>query len=628
MLVLRHQRSGVNLLLKKFIVFLELLGKTLHECQVNEAVINVKYRAFEKPFLTCLLFLYYNDKFIQKTKNLKMKKILYAAVFATVCVCTFCLTSCTENLPDTERVQTSRNRVEWAMEVEMSRSVVNADGSGHFENGDTIVMSVRNLTDGGVKHYTLHLADGQWLPEIYWDELGDNVEFTAWHVISARRLHQTSQVSSDYLHMLSVNQEGEGYHRSDLLWAQAHVQAGGKVQLYFSHALHRLRLVLESKDASYTETQLQQAEVQVYTPCQLPFSLVDGVLHTPSDYQWITPSREADYSRMALLCPQETEVLRADGWIRIRINGQETTLKVPEVVDGKSFERLEAGKETIYRLNLQKGNAPDVFAKTTRWVYGVQESADGQWNVDHTQLSWTDGCGWFDCNKVNPSDVSSGGDGLMCWAAATSNLIHWWLQQNSETEAVKAYQGPKAVPDDMLHSEIFQLYKNHFPNQGDYPLKAINWFFNGVFYRKLYDTDQPDPAAGFFRVQLGSHSLGAEYVGMDLMRDRFNALVKQALSSQQGILFVVNLGKAWSTHAVTLWGVKFDENGLIDTLYMVDNNDGRYDKRGTIREMKVQYLPYSGTNQDLYPYVPNSLGNFTIRIESFCTLSLGREWIK
>lgn len=202
------------------------------------------------------------------------------------------------------------------------------------------------------------------------------------------------------------------------------------------------------------------------------------------------------------------------------------------------------------------------------------------------------------------------------------------LQQNRETEAVKSYTGPQAVPSDMLHSEIFQLYKKHFSNRGAYPLKAINWFFNGVFYRKLYDTDRPDPAAGFFRAQLGSHSLGAEYVGMDLKRDRFNAIIKQALSSQQGILFIVNIGKAWSTHAVTLWGVKFDADGLIDTLYMVDNNDGRYDKRGTIREMKVKYLPYSSTNPDLYPYVPNSLGNFTIRIESLCTLSLGREWIK
>lgn len=557
-----------------------------------------------------------------------MKKIFFLATLLNVALWTLCVTSCNSNLPENGMEQPSAGPVDFDMLLEGSRAVLSTDGSGRFEEGDTVVVYARNAKDGRSQHYTLHLSNGKWMPELYWAEVGEDVEFTAWYVAPALRLHQSSQVSSDYLHTLAADQQGVGYRRSDLLCAQARVQAGRKVQLHFAHTLHRLRLVLESKDASYSEEQLQQAEVKVYTPCQLSFSLSDGTLKTPSDYQWVKMARQADGVWMALVCPQETEALRAEGWIRIRIDGQETTVKVPETVDGKPFNRLEAGKETTYRLNLQKGNTPDAFAGTTRWVYGLKEPAEEQWEEDHTQLPWTEGCGWFDCNKVNPSDVSSSGDGLMCWAAATSNLIHWWLQQNKETEAVKAYKGPKAVPDDMLHSEVFQLFKDRFPNQGDYPLKAINWFFNGVFHRKMYDIDQPDPYAGFFREQLGTHSLGVEYVGINLMRDRFNAIVKQALISQQGILFIVNIGRAWSTHAVTLWGVKFDENGLIDTLYMVDNNDGRYDKWGTIREMKVQYLPYSSTNQDLYPYVPNSLGNFTIRIESLCTLSLGREWIK
>lgn len=216
----------------------------------------------------------------------------------------------------------------------------------------------------------------------------------------------------------------------------------------------------------------------------------------------------------------------------------------------------------------------------------------------------------------------------MCWAASASNLIHWWLAQNAGTEAVRAYQGPEAVPSDMLHSQVFQLYKDHFPNRGEYPLKAVNWFFNGVFQKRIYETDPVDPSAGFFRSWLGTNSLGKEYSNYELTRDGFNRIVKHALSSGQGMMFVINLGKNWSAHAVTLWGVSFDESGLADTLYMVDNNDGRYDARGTIRAMKVKYLPYSSSNSELYPYVPNSLGDFTIRIESLCTLSLGREWIK
>ena len=559
-----------------------------------------------------------------------MKKNFYVAVLIGWMVALLGVSSCTKSLPEEITVPITDGRVEWEMFLgaSVSRAVVNADGSGYFEEGDTVVIYTRNLTDNREQHYTLHLTDGTWKPRIYWQEIGEEVEFAAWYLSAAHRVHQASQVSSTYLHTLAVNQSGEGYASSDLMCAQTRVQAGEKVQLTFRHALSRLQIVLESRDASYTTEELQQADIQVYTPCQLPFSLSKGTLLTPSAGQWITPIRSTDLTWMVLLAPQKAEEMRAQDWIRIRINGQEKTLKVPETVEGKPFGGLEAGQELTYRLNLQKDNTPDAFAGTTCWVYGVQAPSDEQWNGDHTQLAWTENCGWFDCNKVAPADVSARGDGLMCWAAATSNLIHWWLQQNRETAAVKDYNGPAATPSDMLHSEIFQLYKDHFSNQGDYPLKAINWFFNGVFHRTLYETDPVDPAAGFFRVPLGIHSLGAEYVGTEMKRDRFNDLIKQAISSQQGILFIVNLGKAWSTHAVTLWGVKFDADGLIDTLYMVDNNDGRNDARGTMRTMQVQYLPYSDTNLELYPYVPNSVGDFTVRIESLCTLSLGREWIQ
>lgn len=559
-----------------------------------------------------------------------MKGNFSLAVFSGLILWALGLNACSGKLPEEESSCRPDDRVIWDMSMDdsASRAVTESDGSGRFEPGDTIELYARNLADGSVRHLTLRLSDGQWMPQIHWSEIGEEVRFTAWHLSMARPLHQSGLTSSEYLHTLDVNQQGEGYDRSDLLCAQALVRAGEKVELRFNHAVSRLHVVLESRDASYADDELQRAEIQVHTPGEIVFDLADGCLRTSSGDRWITPSKQTGNTRTALVCPQQAEEMSAADWIRIRIDGRETSLKIPETVDGRPFEGMKAGHQLTYRLNLQKADKPDPFAGTTRWVYGIRPPTDDLWNFDHTQLAWTEGCGWFDCNKTNPSDISAGGDGLMCWAAATSNLIHWWLEQNRETEAVKAYNGPKAVPSDMLHSEIFQLYKDHFPNQGEYPLKAVNWFFNGVFHRKLYDTDPVDPAAGFFRRQLGTHSLGAEYTGTELMRDRFNALIRQALTSRQGILFVVNLGKAWTTHAVTLWGVKFDAEGLIETLYMVDNNDGRSDARGTIRTMEVRYLPYSAANPDLYPYVPNSIGDFTVRIEALCMLSLGSEWIR
>lgn len=558
-----------------------------------------------------------------------MNKVSYLTTFLRTSLLTLCIASCSRNLPENEAMPVSGNRVEWDMSLRASRAVINTDGSGYFEEGDSLLVYAQNLANGHTQQYLLHLENGVWKPEIYWKELGDQVQFTAWHITPMQRLYQASQLSSNYSHSIETDQQGAGYRRSDLLLAKTQVQSGEKVHLNFSHALNRLHIVLESKDHSYTASQLQQAKISIHTPCVLPFNLANGTLDAPSHYEWITPLKQADNQTWtALLCPQETKALSSEGWIRIQIEGKETIAQVPETLEGKSLDKLEAGKEITYRINVQKGNKPDTFAGKTKWVYGVKEPTPEQWNIDHTQLKWVKDCGWFDCNKIDPSDVTSKGDGLMCWAAATSNLIHWWLKQNSETDAVKAYKGPQAVPVDMLHSDIFQLYKRHFPNQGNYPLKAINWFFNGVFHNNIYVSDPINPAAGFFQQQLGTNSLGKEYVGTNLTRENFNAIIKEALSSQKGILFIVNIGKKWSTHAVTLWGAAFDEEGFIDTLYMVDNNDGRRDTEGTMRVVKVKYLPYSNANPQLYPYIPNSLGDFTIRIESLCTLSLGREWIK
>ena len=471
-----------------------------------------------------------------------MNKVSYLTTFLRTSLLTLCIASCSRNIPENEAMPVSGNQVEWDMSLKASRAIINTDGSGHFEEGDSLLVYAQNVANGHTKQYILHLENGVWKPEIYWKELGDQVQFTAWHIASIQRLYQASQLSSNYSHSIETDQQGAGYRHSDLLLAKAQVQSGEKVHLNFSHALNRLHIVLESKDHSYTTSQLQQAKISIHTPCVLPFNLANGTLDAPSHYEWITPLKQADNQTWtALLCPQETKALRSEGWIRIQIEGKESIAQVPEILEGKSLDKLEAGKEITYRINVQKGNKPDTFAGKTKWVYGVKEPTPEQWNIDHTQLKWVKDCGWFDCNKIDPSDVTSKGDGLMCWAAATSNLIHWWLKQNGETEAVKAYKGPQAVPVDMLHSDIFQLYKRNFPNQGNYPLKAINWFFNGVFHNKIYESDPINPAAGFFHQQLGTRSLGQEYVGTNLTRENFNAIIKEALSSQKGVLFIVNI---------------------------------------------------------------------------------------
>ena len=141
---------------------------------------------------------------------------------------------------------------------------------------------------------------------------------------------------------------------------------------------------------------------------RIPFDLSEGTSGEPAGYQWVTPLKESDNTWTVLLCPQEAGDLRSEDWIQIRIGDKELAMPLPESLAGQPLERLEAGKEIVYRIRLRKEAEPDAFSGTTRWVYGIKEPLPEQWNADHTQLKWTDGCGWFDCNKVNPSGITSG----------------------------------------------------------------------------------------------------------------------------------------------------------------------------------------------------------------------------
>lgn len=127
-------------------------------------------------------------------------------IFTGIAFLLLCLCSCKRDLHDDGIIQASGNMVELDMFLNTSRAVVNADGSGYFENGDTVVVNVCNMQDGSSKFYTLYLSDGHWLPEISWREIGNDVRFTAWHSSVANGLYNASQTSSDYIHTLAVNQ--------------------------------------------------------------------------------------------------------------------------------------------------------------------------------------------------------------------------------------------------------------------------------------------------------------------------------------------------------------------------------------------------------------------------------------
>ena len=104
-----------------------------------------------------------------------MNKVSYLTTFLRTSLLTLCIASCSRNIPENEAMPVSGNQVEWDMSLKASRAIINTDGSGHFEEGDSLLVYAQNVANGHTKQYILHLENGVWKPEIYWKELGDQV---------------------------------------------------------------------------------------------------------------------------------------------------------------------------------------------------------------------------------------------------------------------------------------------------------------------------------------------------------------------------------------------------------------------------------------------------------------------
>ena len=535
-------------------------------------------------------------------------------------------TACHEEFPaDTTGPDGTPVRCAATIEQPDTRVTTEPDGRGRFEAGNTIEIYARTADPTSVPPYsrTLMFDGTEWFPELRWSEIGNRTRFTAWYPVPDK--NQTNETL--YTHRIETDQSSAtGYELSDLLAAETETARGKTVQLTFRHVLSRLNIVLTSD--GYSEEELNRATVEIRSRTQTTFDLM-APFETPTiadgNTAWITPRKIANGNFTAILCPQAMATYRTDGWIRVTLDGKEAVFNAPVQIDGQVFDVLEAGKEITVTLTVRKTNeTPD--EKTTVWTQGLQIPDDSRWNYDKTQLPWWEGCGWYDCNKVNPTgkDPTKINDSQLCWAAATSNMIHWWLDRNRDWVENKGYDVPSELTD-MLHSEIFDLYKSCFPNEGNQPLSAINWYFNGVFRKNIYETDEPDPRAGFFRDVFGTHSLGQQ---IDIVtKETFNSTIRSALENGQIVSYAF-ADPRWQAHAVTLWGVELDENGDIRYLYMVDNNDGATDTRGTIRRQEIRYKPLTEGSSTLSVFVPNSVGDFRYRIYQIFTLDTGKKYLK
>ena len=550
------------------------------------------------------------------------------------------MAGCSESDPATEGLgAVPDGEVEFVFDLSAARAAIGEDGSGAFEDGDRIGLYVFGSPS---QHFVLTRENGAWRPKLKKSDLGDG-KISAYY--PARE--DVRPEENRHIHAVASDQSGEGYAESDMLWAHREIDlstVSNRIELPFAHGMHRLKIRLTSAEGELPE----DLSVEVRNRNEGSFSLFTGTPQDPeTDEVWITPhAGETAGEFTALLFPQKlAPYTSGDGWLRIHAGDRTITYNAPNEIGGsKSFE---AGKTTTLDLRLTDGNVepdpglePDEeFRNKKLWLYGIDspvydaetviEVSPGNpidnytpnvwvkyvyhWSDGTTteswKLPWGEGCGWYDVNKTYWKDDAE--DGYMCWAGASSNILHWWIDRNKEYVAAydarygnepefEKYPRPSADFSPASKSAIFRLFIDTFQNRG--AGEGVSWFITGL-NANTSGIDNPtmlDCPGYFGRVFKKTDVVYTENRAMS--KSRFNQIIKHALKNRQALEFTTN-----GNHAMTIWGAEFDDEGYVDYIYYADNNYGDQDPVGaacirqkiSYRKDAVMNLPdqaYMGSN--------------------------------
>lgn len=258
------------------------------------------------------------------------------------------------------------------------------------------------------------------------------------------------------------------------------------------------------------------------------------------------------------------------------------------------------------------------YKNQTVWFYGIKGPMpdDDAWirpseaeNYKVWELPWKEEYGWYDVNKTHLVDKETDNtiiakDNELCWAATSSNILHWWLRLNDKY--IKEYD--KLNPDkakkrptnayplkgtqygsQYQESEIFQYYIDHFDDEAGWGDAGVNWFISG------YQITVPDMivsgGGGFFEDVFPKGKYLATYA-QGLSKERFTEVIIDAIENHKALGVSRQAG---SSHLMTLWGAEFDEEGYVKAVYLADNNVEQttkpYTKNLTRRLIKYTTLP-------------------------------------
>ena len=281
-------------------------------------------------------------------------------------------------------------------------------------------------------------------------------------------------------------------------------------------------------------------------------------------------------------------------------------IKKPEAERKESTQnRAERFKESLITSkndNVVQYTNEDGEIRTIIWVKGINGPVMGEGGDFHKEITqggkdtyvmytvpYSSGDGWYDVNKTR-----SGGnidiDKNLCFAAVSSNMLHWWFDQNIENvdryiekngdiiRANRKLSDLKTSFESPEDSKIFELYKllYGYNERGFYSDLLIDLFINGYTPNLKGGTNIesddliPNNNGGFFYDVFKGEKLTDRTYGGNY--ESLSNLLKEILGNG-GIVGLSHKVFSSSNHIVTLWGAEYDLNGNLKAVYISDSDD-------------------------------------------------------
>ena len=342
---------------------------------------------------------------------------------------------------------------------------------------------------------------------------------------------------------------------------------------------------------------------------------------------------------------------------------EENTFSEEELARRAEKQRKQAEKELAKQKELlekiengQNNNTVEYETeegekRTVLFVKGVKapklgENGDFRKSEDHGYIDYKapfeEGQGYFDVNKA-PFGTNKEIDRNLCFAAAASNTLHWYLRENKKEiedyikvngDVIRTVGANTYSLEEMLNqnveqqgSLIYQYFKEMYGNNetGYYTVPLMDLFLNGYTPKEdrktnIEDKDlQPDARGGFLYGIIGTKpQTGMQSVNG--LSDLGNSL-QHYLSNN----FVVCLSYTTFSynHVVTLWGAEYDESGLLRAVYVTDSDD--QDETGVETDVAMKRYVVKGKGN--FSFLSNAISEEAngARINSLQYLRFGGE---